>query len=123
MPFNFPNLSPALIINEAMDSVQERFEQPGCRLEVDIAENLPSITADADALVTVVLNLLDNAYKYTGDEKTHQSAGIRRKRECVHRGYRQRHRSLAGGHQKDLSSVFIRSIAGCRETPAAAGWA
>ena len=34
-----------------------------------MAADLPRITADADALVTVVLNLLDNAYKYTGDEK------------------------------------------------------
>ena len=38
-------------------------------MEADVAADLPDITADADALITVVLNLLDNAYKYTGDDK------------------------------------------------------
>ena len=67
--FQFSPTSPAKIINDAVDAVRERFEQPGCRLEVDLAENLPEIMADADALVTVILNLLDNAYKYSGEEK------------------------------------------------------
>ena len=30
---------------------------------------LPRILADTDAMVTALLNLLDNAYKYTGDDK------------------------------------------------------
>ncbi|MGD0383372.1 MAG: HAMP domain-containing sensor histidine kinase [Thermoguttaceae bacterium] len=67
--FQFADTSPATIINEAVDAVRERFDRPGCRLEVDLSADLPAIKADVDALVTVVLNLLDNAYKYTGDEK------------------------------------------------------
>jgi signal transduction histidine kinase len=67
--FQFAAISPAAVINEAVEAVRERFQEPGCRLEADVAADLPRITADADALVTVVLNLLDNAYKYTGDEK------------------------------------------------------
>ena len=30
---------------------------------------MPTIRADVDALVTAILNLLDNAYKYTPGEK------------------------------------------------------
>ena len=67
--FQFTETSPRAIINTAVEAVHERFEQPGCRLEVDVAAELPHITADIDALVTVVLNLLDNAYKYSGDQK------------------------------------------------------
>jgi signal transduction histidine kinase len=67
--FQFAAISPATVINEAVEAVRERFQEPGCLLEADVAADLPPITADADALVTVVLNLLDNAYKYTGDEK------------------------------------------------------
>ncbi|MGD0517389.1 MAG: HAMP domain-containing sensor histidine kinase, partial [Thermoguttaceae bacterium] len=67
--FQFAAISPAAIINQVLEAVGERFQEPGCRLEADVAPDLPSIMADADALVTVVLNLLDNAYKYTGDEK------------------------------------------------------
>jgi signal transduction histidine kinase len=67
--FQFTETSPARAINEAVESVRERFEQPGCRLQVDVAADLPSVMADADALITVILNLLDNAYKYTGQQK------------------------------------------------------
>jgi len=67
--FQFSETYPSAIINEAVESVRERFEQPSCRLEIDVASDLPPITADVDALITVVLNLLDNAYKYTGDNK------------------------------------------------------
>jgi len=68
--FQFAAISPAAIINQALEAVGERFQEPGCRLEADMVADLPLITADADSLVTVVLNLLDNAYKYTGDEST-----------------------------------------------------
>jgi signal transduction histidine kinase len=34
-----------------------------------MAADLPSIRGDVDALVTALLNLLDNAWKYTGDKK------------------------------------------------------
>jgi signal transduction histidine kinase len=44
-------------------------EAAGCQLEVSVSSGLPAVRADEDALVTVLLNLLDNAYKYTPSEK------------------------------------------------------
>jgi two-component system, OmpR family, phosphate regulon sensor histidine kinase PhoR len=38
-------------------------------LDVAIAADLPAVRADQDAMVTVLLNLLDNAYKYSPGEK------------------------------------------------------
>ncbi len=55
------------IVREAVAAVEERFAGPGSRLEVDLAAGLPAVRVDRDALVTVVLNLLDNAWKYSGD--------------------------------------------------------
>lgn len=57
------------IVAEAVDSVADRFGEPGCRLDVDIQPDLPTIIGDRDALITVLLNLLSNAYKYSGPEK------------------------------------------------------
>jgi two-component system phosphate regulon sensor histidine kinase PhoR len=37
------------------------------RLDLDLAERLPSVTADADQLEQVVQNLIDNAMKYGRD--------------------------------------------------------
>ena len=67
--FNFEEASPRAIAEAAVAAVQERFERSGCRLAVDIDQNLPQITADRDAMVTVLLNLLDNACKYTDADK------------------------------------------------------
>jgi signal transduction histidine kinase len=36
---------------------------------VQIADNLPDIFADRDIMVTAIVNLLDNAYKYSYDDK------------------------------------------------------
>ncbi len=57
------------IVTAAVDAVREKFQVPGARLDVDVAAGLPAITGDAGALVTVLVDLLDNAHKYTGDEK------------------------------------------------------
>lgn len=67
--FQFAGAAPADIINAAVGAAGERFSSPACRLEVQIEEGLPAIDADFDAMVTVLLNLLDNAWKYTEADK------------------------------------------------------
>jgi signal transduction histidine kinase len=67
--FEFAATTPGQVVRAACEAVRERFQAPGCRFEVDISEDLPPVYADEDALVSVVLNLLDNAYKYTPGEK------------------------------------------------------
>jgi signal transduction histidine kinase len=67
--FQFAAVQPGDVASTAADTVRERFDAAGCRFDVEVASQLPTITADRDALVTVVLNLLDNAYKYTDNDK------------------------------------------------------
>ena len=67
--FRFEALSAKAVVKEAVDAVKERFESGGCRLEVEVNEDLPLVRGDRDALVTVLVNLLDNAYKYSDNEK------------------------------------------------------
>lgn len=57
------------IVHEALEAVGNRIQAPNCRLEVDLATDSPPVIGDREALITVVVNLLDNALKYTGDEK------------------------------------------------------
>jgi len=66
--FDMEMISPAVIANDAAEAVQTKFKE-NCKFTVTIEENLPSIIADKDAMVTVLVNLLDNAYKYTNDDK------------------------------------------------------
>lgn len=67
--FEFSEISAAEVVEAAVEAVGERFQSPGCRLQVETSGDLPPLEADADALVTVLLNLLDNAYKYSGEDK------------------------------------------------------
>lgn len=63
------NTSPAAIARDAAEAVKTKFSLGQCRFEVNIHEDLPEVSADRDAMVTVLINLLDNAYKYSYDNK------------------------------------------------------
>jgi len=63
--FEFTEVDPVRVVEAAMMARS----QSDAGLSVLIAPDLPRIRADEDALVTVLRNLLDNAWKYTPDEK------------------------------------------------------
>ena len=67
--FVFGKLRPEAVADGAIAAMSERLHVPGCHFENIAAPNLPGIVGDADALVTALLNLLDNAWKYSGDDK------------------------------------------------------
>ncbi len=66
--FEFSEIHPSEVVQAAVAAMRERI-QMASPLEVEIGSDLPALHADGDALVTVLLNLLDNAYKYTPGEK------------------------------------------------------
>ena len=67
--FDIVKTDPAEIAKNAADAVKTKFNHGSCKFTVSIDENLPSVSADKDAMVTVLVNLLDNAYKYSYDNK------------------------------------------------------
>jgi signal transduction histidine kinase/tetratricopeptide (TPR) repeat protein len=67
--FEMVKTSPAAIAHAAADAIKTKFSKSKCEFKVNIRENLPYVSADHDAIVTVLVNLLDNAYKYSYDEK------------------------------------------------------
>ncbi len=67
--FQMRLVSPASIARTAAQAVQTKLGRGDCRFETDIPDQLPDIRADHDAMVTVLVNLLDNSYKYSYDQK------------------------------------------------------
>jgi signal transduction histidine kinase len=67
--FDFREVSVARIVDGAVAAVRERFSNSVHCFEVNVAEGMPAVLADLDGLVTALINLLDNAYKYSGDVK------------------------------------------------------
>jgi signal transduction histidine kinase len=67
--FALVDAQPAAIARDAVESLKTKFTAQDCNLTVKIADGLPDILADHDAIVTVLVNLLDNACKYTTANK------------------------------------------------------
>jgi two-component system phosphate regulon sensor histidine kinase PhoR len=55
------------IIERALDDCQNLISEKGFIVETDIAENLPTVSVDDNALTHAVQNLITNAVKYGGD--------------------------------------------------------
>jgi len=66
--FAFKPASAADIVDDALNALPEDRRREHAA-HVEVATDVPAIVADHDAMVTVLLNLLDNAYKYTPADK------------------------------------------------------
>jgi signal transduction histidine kinase len=67
--FAFAPVAVETVVDPALLALRAKLEAPGCHFTLDLARPLPEIMADRDSLVTVLVNLLENAVKYSGDEK------------------------------------------------------
>ena len=58
------------LLAELLTPFEARVTQQGFTLETEIESGLPSVEVDRDSLSQAVLNLLDNAVKYSSDSRT-----------------------------------------------------
>ena len=66
--FVFAPSEPSAIIAAAVEAVRDRVPEK-CDLRIEVPPALPAVMADADALRTALINLLENALKYTPTDK------------------------------------------------------
>jgi signal transduction histidine kinase len=67
--YDFQSVEVEKIIENAIGECRTLIEEKGFTIEKEIAENLPSISADKQALTQAVQNLIANSIKYSNDEK------------------------------------------------------
>ncbi|MGH7596221.1 MAG: ATP-binding protein [bacterium] len=67
--YQFEYEDPAAILRAAVESFRPHAEAQGFLLELEIADELPELRMDADAILQVMLNLLSNAVKYSDELK------------------------------------------------------
>ena len=73
--FVFAPTPVSVVIDKAIAAMGERLQAPSCDLDRTVSSDVSPVSADEDALVTVMLNLLDNACKYSpGPKKISVSA-------------------------------------------------
>jgi signal transduction histidine kinase len=68
-PLALEPVKPRVIADQAFEAIRPRLEAPGCAFSLDVPGDLPPILANRDALAGILSNLLDNALKYTGEQK------------------------------------------------------
>ncbi|MFC2156146.1 sensor histidine kinase, partial [Acidobacteriota bacterium] len=68
--YNFESLSLPGLINEVLESYTAYIKNLGFQLELNIDENIPSFLLDANAIRLILVNLLQNAVKYSNKEKS-----------------------------------------------------
>ncbi len=67
--YQFEHADIGEVVRGTVDTYRFHIERAGFHLEVDIAEELPEIRIDSDAISQALLNLLNNAVKYSAERK------------------------------------------------------
>jgi len=58
-------INPVFLAQAALDSLESRFKEAGIQPAVTFDNDLPSVTVNRESMVVVLVNLLDNALKYS----------------------------------------------------------
>lgn len=67
--YDFAPVQVEHVVRQMVESYRHELEHQGFEYHVRIAEPLPEVLADGDALSQALLNLLSNAMKYSSDDK------------------------------------------------------
>jgi len=95
------------VVESAIETYRPRLEHQGFALEVDLPEAMPAVNGDATALTHCVLNLLDNAVKYSKERKRIRvTAGQRGNQVFV--SVTDFGIGIAPGDQKKIFEKFVR---------------
>jgi signal transduction histidine kinase len=60
----------AAVVRDVVDAYRFQIEQHGFALDLDVAEDLPEMRIDPEAISQALINLLNNAIKYSPEEKS-----------------------------------------------------
>jgi signal transduction histidine kinase len=105
--FHFAPTDLTAVTREVLDSFRARLEEQGFHLEVALPADLPPARADAAAIGQCLINLLDNAIKYSRDRKeirvTGEARGAFVALTVADRGV-----GIATQHQRRVFEQFVR---------------
>jgi signal transduction histidine kinase len=67
--YSFESVALDQLVEKALGSFGPRLAADKCDVNVEIPDDLPDISADSTALGLVLINLIDNAIRYSGEQK------------------------------------------------------
>jgi signal transduction histidine kinase len=106
--YRFATVDVCRVVDEVLEAYRYPIEQQDFKLEVVFAEDVPEVQADAEALSQALLNLLNNAIKYSRDEK-HIKVEVSAKDDRVLVSVTDRGIGVAKADQKRIFEKFFRA--------------
>ena len=100
-------VSPAFLASEASEEVQPLALNKELVLEVNVAANLPKVVVDRDLILRVLVNLLDNALKFT-PRGGHVSLDVKHSREGMLFSVSDTGPGIAEEHRQRIFERFMR---------------
>jgi two-component system phosphate regulon sensor histidine kinase PhoR len=98
------------IVDETLDAFRaQNLAAQGLTLSTDVPDDLPPVKADREALVEALLNLVGNAYKYTGTQKEITVFARAGKRRRVHLGVKDNGPGLPKFEHKRIFERFYQA--------------
>ena len=107
----FEPVDVAALVRETLESFKLRLEDQGFAVSADLPDSLPVARADPTALSHCVLNLLDNAIKYSRDRREVQ-VSVARRDEFVMVSVTDRGIGITATDQKRIFEKFVRVESG-----------
>ena len=95
------------VVKEVVESYRFPIEQQGFELDVHVADDIPEVVVDPEALSQALLNLANNAIKYSGDEK-YLGLDVRRDGDRVVISVTDRGVGIPKAEQKKIFEKFYR---------------
>jgi signal transduction histidine kinase len=96
------------IVSDVLEAYRFQIEQQGFTLEVRVADDLPEVEADKEALAQALLNLVNNAIKYSREDK-YLRLDVRREGDKVLLAVTDHGIGVAKGEQKKIFEKFYRA--------------
>lgn len=106
--YHFSPTSVGRVVESVLDTYRFQIEQQGVVLEEAVEPDLPPVQGDPEALTQALLNLVNNAIKYSRDEK-YVRVEARRDGETVRLSVRDRGIGIAKPEQKKIFEKFYRA--------------
>jgi signal transduction histidine kinase len=97
----------AAVVRDVVDAYRFPIEQQGFVLDLDVAEDLPDLDLDPEAMSQALINLLNNAIKYSPDEKRIR-VSVRREGERVKVSVADRGIGIPRAEQRRIFEKFYR---------------
>jgi signal transduction histidine kinase len=108
--YRFAPTNVGRIVSEVLEAYRFQIEQQGFELSVDVEPDLPEVEADSEALGQALLNLVNNAIKYSREVKS-LALVVRRDGDRVLVSVTDRGIGVPKGEQKKIFEKFYRGEA------------